>query len=60
VITFLQLFPLFPEAVFLMVAMESLLDEEQVLSSWTSITAQNRLNFLLDRWITPEFLQEFV
>ena len=40
--------------------MESLLGEEQVLSSQTTITAQKRLNFLSDRWITPECLQEFV
>jgi hypothetical protein len=39
---FLQLFP---EAVFLVVAIESLLDEEQVMSSQTSIMAQKRFNF---------------
>jgi hypothetical protein len=42
VLKFLQLIP---EAVFLVVAIESLLDEEQVSSSQTSITAQKRLNF---------------
>jgi hypothetical protein len=38
------------------VAIESLLDEEQVMSSQTSIMAQKRFNFWSDRWITPEFL----
>jgi hypothetical protein len=42
VLKFLQLIP---EAVFLVVAIESLLDEEQVSWSQTSITAQKRLNF---------------
>jgi len=42
------------------VAMESLLSEEQVSSCQTSVTAQKRLNFLSDRWITPKFLQEFL
>jgi hypothetical protein len=40
--------------------MESLLSEEQVSSCQTSVTAQKRLNFLSDRWITPKFLQEFL
>jgi hypothetical protein len=40
--------------------MESLLDEEQVSSCQTSVRAQKRLNFWSDRWITPEFLQEFL
>jgi hypothetical protein len=42
-----------------MVAMESLLGEEQVSSCQTSVTAQKRLNFWSDHWITPEFLQDF-
>jgi hypothetical protein len=40
--------------------MELLLDEEHVLSCQTSVTAQKRLNFLSDRWITSQFLQEFL
>jgi len=40
--------------------MESVLGEEQVSSCQTSVTAQKRLNFWSDRWITPEFLQEFL
>jgi hypothetical protein len=38
--------------------MESLLGEEQVSSSQTSIMAQKRLNFWSAHWITPEFLQQ--
>jgi hypothetical protein len=40
--------------------MESLLGEEQVSSSQTTVTAQKRLNFLSNRWITLEFLQQFL
>ena len=40
--------------------MESILGEEQVSSSQTSINAQKRLNFWSDHWITIEFLQEFM
>jgi hypothetical protein len=40
--------------------MKSLLGEEQVSSSQSSITAPKRLNFWSDRWITPQFLQEFL
>jgi TRAP-type mannitol/chloroaromatic compound transport system permease small subunit len=40
--------------------MESLLGEEQVLSSLTSVTAQKCLNFWSYRWITPEYLQEYL
>jgi len=43
-----------------MVAMESLLGLEHVSSCQTSVTAQMRCNFLSDRCITPEFLQEFM
>ena len=43
-----------------MVAMESLLGEEQVSSCQTSVTAQKRFNFTSDRWTPPEFLQEFL
>jgi hypothetical protein len=42
------------------VAMESLLGEEQVWLCQTSVTTQKCLNFLADRWITPEFLHEFL
>jgi hypothetical protein len=40
--------------------MELLLSEEQVLLCQTRVTAQKRLNFWSDRWITPKFLQEFL
>jgi hypothetical protein len=40
--------------------MEALLGEVQVSSCQSSITTQKRLNFLSDRWITPEFLLEFL
>jgi hypothetical protein len=40
--------------------MELLLSEEQVSLCQTRVTAQKRLNFWSDRWITPEFLQEFL
>jgi hypothetical protein len=43
-----------------MVAMESLLEEEQVLSCQTTLRVHKRLNFWSDRLITPEFLQEFL
>ena len=49
-----------PDAVFLVVALELLLGEELVSSCQTSVTAQKRLHFSSDRWITPEFLQEFL
>jgi hypothetical protein len=40
--------------------MESLLGEEQFWSCHTIVTTQKRLNFLFDRWITLEFLQQFL
>jgi hypothetical protein len=40
--------------------MESLLCEVKVWSHQTRETAQKGLNFSSDRWITPEFLQEFL
>jgi hypothetical protein len=40
--------------------MESLLGEQQVSSCQTTVTAQKSLNFLSNRWITPEFLQDFL
>jgi hypothetical protein len=42
------------------VAMESLLGEEEVSSCQTTVRVQKRLNFWSDRWIPPEFLQEFL
>jgi len=39
--------------------MESLLDEEEVLSSQTEITAEKVYNFLSDRWIALNVLHEF-
>jgi hypothetical protein len=40
--------------------MESLRAEEEVSSFQISVTAQKRLNFWSDRWITPECLHEFL
>jgi hypothetical protein len=40
--------------------MESLVSEELVSLCQTRVTAQKRLNFWFDRWITPKFLQEFL
>jgi hypothetical protein len=40
--------------------MEALLGEEQVSSCQTTVTPQKHLNFWSDRWITPEFLQQFL
>jgi hypothetical protein len=39
--------------------MESLLDEEQVLSRQSEITAEKGYNFLSDRWIALNVLHEF-
>jgi len=39
--------------------MESLLDEEEVLSSQTEITAKKSYNFWSDRWIALNELLEF-
>jgi len=39
--------------------MESLLDEEEVLSRQTWITAKNGQNFWSDRWIAHKVLQLF-
>ena len=43
-----------------MVAMESLIGEEEDSSCHTTVTTQRHLNVLSDRWIAPEFLQEFL
>jgi hypothetical protein len=40
--------------------MEEVLGEQQVSSCKINITAQKHLNFWSDRWITPEFLLEFL
>jgi len=39
--------------------MESLLDEEEVLSRQTEITAEKGYNFWSDRWIAVNVLHEF-
>jgi len=39
--------------------MESLLDEEEVLSCQTEITAEKGYKFWSDRWIAINLLQEF-
>jgi len=53
----LKLLQLFPEAVFLVVAMESLLVEEKDLWSQTGITGEKGHNFWSDRWIGLKVLQ---
>jgi hypothetical protein len=40
--------------------MESLLDEEEVLSRQTEITAEKGYNFWSDRWIALNVLHEFL
>jgi len=40
--------------------MESLLDEEEVLSSQTAITAEKGYKFWSDRWIALNVLHEFL
>ena len=49
----------FPEADFLMVAMESLLDDEEVLSAILRVTGQNGHKIRSDQWIALKFLHEF-
>jgi hypothetical protein len=39
--------------------MESLLDEEEFLSSQTEIIAEKRYNFWSDRWLTLNVFHEF-
>jgi len=39
--------------------MESLLDEEEVLSRWTEITDEKGYNFWSDCWIAVNVLHEF-
>jgi len=48
------------DAVFHVVAKESVLGEEEVSSCQTTVRVQKRLNISSDRWITPEFLQEIL
>jgi hypothetical protein len=40
--------------------MESLLTDEEVLSSLTRVTAEKGINFSSDRWIALKFLLEFL
>jgi len=47
----------FPEDVFIVLPMESLLDEEEVLSLQTGITVEKGHNFWSDRWIAMNVLQ---
>jgi len=49
----------FPETIFLIITMESLLVEEDVLSCQTRIIAEKGHNFWSDRLIALKFLQEF-
>jgi len=46
----------FPEVVFLVLPMESLLFEEEVLSRKTGITAEKGHSFWSDRWIAFKVL----
>jgi hypothetical protein len=45
------------EAIFLIVAMESLLGEANVRSRQTKVTPQKGFNFWSNRWIVLKFLQ---
>jgi len=49
----------FPEAIFLVVPMESIFVEEEVLSRQTRIIAEKDHNFWFDRWITLKYLLKF-
>ena len=49
----------FPEVIFLGVAMESLLNEEEVWSGQTWVTTIKRHNFSSYRWIALKYLQVF-
>jgi len=53
----LKVLQLFPEAVFLVVAMESLLVKEKDLWSQTGITGEKGHNFWSDCWIGLKVLQ---
>ena len=53
----LKVLLLFPEAVFLIVAMESLLVEEKALGSQTRMIGEKDHNFWSDRWIALKVLQ---
>jgi len=53
----LKVLLLFPEAVFLVVAMESLLVEEKALRSQTGMIGEKDHNFWSDRWIALKVLQ---
>ena len=48
------------EANFLGVAIESILDDGEVLSSETRVMALKGHNFLSDRWIALKCLQDFL
>jgi len=48
----------FPESVFLLVAMESLLGDEKGLVGQTRVSAQKGHNFWSAHWINLKFLQE--
>jgi len=54
-----QTFTVFLDAVYFVVPMESLLDEEEVLSRQTEITAERGYNFWFDCWIAVNVLHEF-
>ena len=49
----------FPEAVFLGVAIEMLLDDDEVWLGQTSETTLKGHNFCSDHWIELKFLQKF-
>jgi hypothetical protein len=54
----LKLLQMFLDAVFLLVPMESLVDEEEVLSRQTGRTPEKGYKFLSDRWIALNVLHE--
>jgi hypothetical protein len=49
----------FPDAVFLGVDVESLLDDAEVSSLETRVLVRKGHNFRSDRWISLKFLREF-
>jgi hypothetical protein len=50
----------FIEAIFLGVAMESILHDREVCSGETRVMAQKGHNFLSDSWTGLKFLEEFI
>jgi len=55
----LKFLQVFPEAIFLGVAMESLLSDQEVWLGHTRVKKLKGHNLCSDRWIVLKFLQEF-